>query len=426
MNERKEWGCLRIHKMRWCVISTAFAIAPLHAQVDAWDLPPVSYSDTSATDAMSALAHRWEKDPDSRPQGSPLERVRKILVELKVPEASQILVFSKTSKQTALIGPGNPRALFFSKDCYVGYVPGGAVEVAIQDPRLGPVFYHIDIGNDARPVKVERDTSECMSCHATGRTENVPGLMIRSVYPDENGHPMLSLGSGLITHRTPVQERWGGYWVTGSVSLPHLGNTTYQDARSAEPTLRPLADLTGKVNAGKYLRMTSDIVALMVLEHQCQAHNLLTAASMNYRRAVYLAKAVDPDADPDQGAAGRVADQAAEQIVDWFLFIGEAEQGEDGVEGHEEFQKQFAAAIPRTAAGDSLADFQLNTRLFKNRCSYMIYSGAFVALPETVKNRVIGRLRKIMESATAEDAHPEIKVPERQRIARILDETGVW
>ncbi len=190
--------------------------------------------------------------------------------------------------------------------------------------------------------------------------------------------------------------------------------------------MRPLANLAGKVDPAKYPRLTSDVVALMVLEHQCQAHNLLTAASMNYRRAVYLAKAVDPDADPDQGVAGRVAEQAAEQIVEWFLFTGEAGQGEDGVEGNEEFQKQFAAAIPRTAAGDSLADFQLNTRLFKNRCSYMIYSEAFVALPDAVKNRVIGRLRKIMESATADDAHPEIKVPERQRIARILDETGVW
>jgi hypothetical protein len=398
----------------------------LHAQVDAWDLAPVSYSDTPATDRVAQLAERWEKDSASVPAGTPLERVRKILAELKVPEASQVLVFSKTSKQTALIGPGNPRALYFSRDCYVGYVPGGAVEVAIQDTRLGPVFYHIDVGNETRPPKVERDTSECMSCHATGRTANVPGLMIRSVYPDKDGHPMLSLGSGLITHKTPIPERWGGYWVTGSVSLPHLGNTIYQDARSAEPALRPLADLSGKVDPAKYPRMSSDIVALMVLEHQCQAHNLLTAASMNYRRAIYLSKAVDPDANPDQGAAGRVAEQAAEQIVEWFLFTGEAEQGEDGVEGNEEFQKQFSRSVPRTVEGASLADFQLNTRLFKNRCSYMIYSGAFAALPEPVKGRVVARLRKIMESNTADDEHPEIKVPERQRIARILDETGIW
>lgn len=399
-----------------------FLAVPLHAQVDAWDLPPVSYSDTQATDRVTKLAEKWA----SSPGGTPLERVRGILKELDVPEASQILVFSKTSKQNGLIHPGNPRALYFSKDCYVGYVPGGAVEVAVQDARLGPVFYHVDIGNGTRPIKVERDTSECLSCHATGRTENVPGLLVRSVYPDADGHPLLSLGSELVTQQTPIPGRWGGYWVTGSVSLPHLGNRTYDKTSSSDPSMNPLVDLTGKIAPAKYLRMTSDIVALMVLEHQCEAHNLLTAASMNYRRAAHLGKVISPDSDPDEGTAGRVADHAADSIVKCFLFSGEASQGPDGVEGDETFQKQFAAAIPHTAAGDSLADFQLNTRLFKYRCSYMIYSEAFRSLPEAVKTRVTSRLKKIFQASTSSDNHPDIKLPERQRISQILSETGVW
>ncbi|GAA5124361.1 hypothetical protein JIN84_12570 [Luteolibacter yonseiensis] len=403
------------------LILLCFAL-PLRAQqVDAWDLPPVAYSDTPAADRVIELVGRWASLPDA----SPLERVRGILKDLRVPEASQVLVFSKTSKQNGLIHPGNPRALYFSSDCYVGYVPGGAVEVAIQDARLGPVFYHIDIGNGTGPVKVERDTSECLSCHATGRTENVPGLLVRSVYPDADGHPLLALGSELVTQQTPIPGRWGGYWVTGSVSLPHLGNRTYEKTDSGEPSVIPLVDLNGKIDPAKYPRLTSDIVALMVLEHQCEAHNLLTAASMNYRRAEHLSKSVNPEADPDQGVAGRVADQAAKKIVDCFLFTGETGQGEDGVEGDEEFQQQFAAAIPRTAAGDSLADFQLNTRLFKYHCSYMVYSEAFRSLPDAVKTRVISRLQKVFLSTTA-NTHPEIKIPERQRIARILDETGVW
>jgi hypothetical protein len=395
---------------------------PLQAQVDAWDLPPVGYSDTPATDRVGMLAAKWR----DLPAGSPLERVREILKELEVPEASQILVFSKTSKQNGLIHPGNPRALYFSKDCYVGYVPGGAVEVAVQDPRLGPVFYHVDIGNGSRPITVERDTSECLSCHATGRTENVPGLLVRSVYPDEDGHPLLAMGSELVTQQTPIPQRWGGYWVTGAVSLPHLGNRSYEEAGSSDPSVNQLVDLKGKIAPGKYPRLTSDIVALMVLEHQCQAHNLLTAASMNYRRAYHLGKVVAPDSDPDQGTAGRVAEQAAEKIVKCFLFDGEADQGADGVEGDDAFQKQFAAAVPRTAAGESLADFQLNTRLFKHRCSYMIYSEAFRNLPESVKTRVISRLRKIFQSTDGADDHPDMKLPERQRIFRILSETGAW
>jgi hypothetical protein len=413
-------------KWRAAPVILLLLVLPLHAQVDAWDLPPVSYSDTPATDRVVRLAEKWEKDPASAPGGTPLERVRTILRELRVPETSQVLVFSKTSKQNGLIRPGNPRALYFSSDCYVGYVPGGVVEVVVQDSRLGPVFYHIDLGYPSRPPAAERDTSDCLSCHATGRTEGVPGLLVRSVYPDEEGNPLLSLGSGVITHQTPVPERWGGYWVTGSVALPHLGNTTYGDARPAQPSFHPLKDLKGKIDTSNYPRATSDIVALMVLEHQCQAHNLLTAAAMNHRRAWHLAKAMDPAADPDLGSAGRVADQAAERIVDWFLFSGEAEQGVDGVEGDDAFQREFTAAIPRTADGDSLADFQLNTRLFKNRCSYMIYSEAFRSLPAAVKRRVISDLRKVMEFPANDDRHPDLKLPERQRISRILDETGVW
>jgi hypothetical protein len=184
--------------------------------------------------------------------------------------------------------------------------------------------------------------------------------------------------------------------------------------------------VSGKIDASKYPCATSDVVALMVLEHQCQAHNLLTAAKMNYERARFLSQSIDPGGDPDQGSAGRVADQAAQRIVDWFLFTGEADMGADGVSGSEIFQQQFAAAIPRARHGDSLADFQLNSRLFKNRCSYMIYSEAFSTLPDTVKKRVITRLKNVLDSVDGADAYAHIKLSERRRIAEILRDTGVF
>jgi hypothetical protein len=401
---------------------------PIQAQVDAWDLPPVKYSDTQATDRLAELAKRWAADPSTLPGGeSPLERVRAILAALKVPEASQVLVFSKTSHQNGLIGPDNPRAVYFSLDCYCAYVPGGAMEVAIQDPLLGPVFYLIHLGSAEKPVQVERDTNGCLTCHATGRTENVPGLLVRSVFPDAAGRPMLSQGSSLITHQTPIPERWGGYYVTGSVALPHLGNRTYQEGeRDPGTEIHRWEDLRGRLDTRKYLRPTSDIVALMVLEHQCQANNLLVAARMNYQRAAYLAQALDPTADLETGSSARLADQAAAKIIDWFLFSGEVGQGEDGIEGDDAFQEAFAALVPRTDAGESLADFQLNTRIFKNRCSYMIYSEAFRSLPEPIKRRVLAGLRKSLEEGTASDSSPQLPLSERRRILRILSETGVW
>jgi hypothetical protein len=399
---------------------------PLNAQVDSWDMPPVSYSDTPAQDRLSKLAESWQKDPASLKGNSALERLRSVLAQLNVSEASQVLVFSKTSKQTALINPGNPRALYFSPDCYCGYVPGGMMEVVLQDPSLGPVFYLIDLGTPSMPARVERDTSDCLSCHGTGRTENVPGMLVRSLYPDQDGHPLHSMGSVVVTHQTPIAERWGGYYVTGSISLPHLGNVTYTEGHQPQPGQLAFETLQGKIDTSKYPRPTSDVIALMALEHQCKAHNLMTAATMNYKRAYYLGKAMDAEGDPDKGSAGRVADDAAKKIVEWLLYSGEASQGEDGVEGNVEFQEQFQSSIPRTRAGESLADFHLNGRLFKNRCSYMVYSAAFRQLPDRVKSEVIAGLQRVFEATSTKDQHPEIKLPERQRIARILRETGIF
>ena len=148
-----------------------------------------------------------------------------MLAELRVPEESQILVFSKTSHQNSLIQPNNPRALYFSENAYVGYVPGGDIEAIIQDSLLGPVYYLIEAGGTGG-LEIERDLSTCISCHATSNTEHVPGMLVRSVFPDENGRPLLAMGTRLVDHESPLPERWGGYYVTGRSSLPHLGNRT--------------------------------------------------------------------------------------------------------------------------------------------------------------------------------------------------------
>ena len=384
------------------------------------------YSETEATDQLAVIAREWQSGKRTLHGKTELERVNEILATLKVPISSQVLVFSKTSKQNGLIHPGNPRALYFSRDVYCGYVPGGMLEVIIHDRRLGPVFYLVDLGHALKAPVAERDTSDCLSCHGTGRTENVPGVLIRSVYPDENGHSLLALGSGLVMHDTPIAERWGGYYVTGSIALPHLGNRTFTDEASTKPQISNGIDLRGKIDVARYPVATSDIVALMVLEHQCHAHNLLTAAKVNYERASYLSRSIDPDGNPDEGSAGRVADQAAQRIVEWFLYRNEAEMGEDGVSGSEEFQREFAASIPRSASGNSLADFQLDSRIFKNRCSFMIYSEAFAALPPSVKQRVIAKLKNVLESKDARDDFRYLKLSERKRIAEILRDTGVF
>lgn len=404
-------------KRWWWLLPVLAQVA--RSEADFWDLPPIRYSDTRATDTLAKLAVDLASGARQVEGRTALERLRFVLRVLEIPEESQVMVFSKTSHQNPLIHPKNPRCLFFSDSAYVGYVPGGAIEAVVQDPQLGPVFYLIEPGPDGG-LKIERDLSNCLSCHGTTRTEGVPGVQVRSVFPDANGHPLLALGTGTVTHETPLPERWGGYYVTGRSSLPHLGNRVYQENGPDTPASSDLKDLTGVIDVTKYPRPTSDIVALMVLEHQCRLHNLLNAAALQYRRAHFLTRAIDPAADPDAGTAGRVADGAADKIVGCLFFQDEADPGE-GIEGGEAFQKAFIARYPRTRDGESLADFHLYGRLFKNRCSYMVYSPAFRDLPPRVKSAVLGKMKAVLAGEHA--AIGWLKESERKRISAILAET---
>jgi len=388
-------------------------------QKDFWDLPPINYSDSAPTDGVARMAADLASGKARVKGESGLERLEFVLETLGVPVESQVLVFSKTSLQNGMIQPKNPRCLFFSENAYVGYVPGGHIETIIHDPVLGPVFYLIETGGDAG-LKIERDTNNCLSCHGTGRTEGVPGMLIRSVYPDENGHPLLHLGTNDVNHETPLEERWGGWYVTGRSALPHLGNRAFEEGGDIAARTWELDDLSGLLDTTKYLRPTSDIVALMALEHQCQMHTLLNAATMNYRRAYHFGKSIAPDTDPDSGSAGRVAESWADKIVDCMFFKDEADLGE-GVEGNAEFQKAFASRFPKTGDGDSLAEFRLYGRLFKNRCSYMIYSDAFKGLPPTLKALVIAKIGRVL--AGEEKDFDWIAGSELKRIAKILEET---
>jgi hypothetical protein len=386
-----------------------------------WDLPPIRHAERAAGDAMSGLARELAAGRRGWPEGSGLGFLQWLLERLRVPRESQVLVFSKTSLQNDRIHPGNPRALFFSENTYVGYVPGGSIEVIAHDPELGPVFHVVSLRGGSEPPVVTRETA-CFSCHGNARTEDVPGMLVRSVFPDADGRPVLGHGSFLITHESPVRERWGGYYVTGTVGQAHFGNRFFREDETPRAADGAAFDLTKRIDVTKYPRAGSDVVALLVLEHQCRMHNLLTAAALRYRRAHWLAKSVDPAGDPDAGTAGRVADTAAAAIVEALLFKGEADLG-DGVEGDPAFQQAFEARFPRTKQGASLADFRLYGRLFKNRCSYMVYSDAFRALPPRVKSAVIGRLREVLEAAQPLAGFEWLAASERQRIAAILRET---
>jgi hypothetical protein len=249
--------------------------------------------------------------------------------------------------------------------------------------------------------------------------------MIRSLFTDAAGQPLFSLGSFQIDHSSPIRERWGGYYVTGQSSLPHLGNRTFEETPDRVFPDKPVAleNLNGKIDTSRYPRATSDIVALMVLEHQCQIHNMIAAASLNYRRMCWLQKSINPEADPDQGMAGSHADETAARIVKLLLFENEAPLGDNGIEGDSAFQDAFLRRHPKTKDDRSLADFHLYNRLFKHRCSYMVYSEAFRSLPARIRQAVIRGLHGVLTSEPSPENHPHLKSSERHKIASILAET---
>ena len=409
------------------LLTAALVLAGAARGNDFFDQQPILYSLGEPQDPVARLAHQWQRGENRIHETTPLGYLRALLAKLSVPEESQVLVFSKTSHQNSRISPQTPRALYFSDDTYVGYVHGGDIEVITTDPHLGPVFYVINLPRPGRPPAVTRDPS-CLSYHANANTEGVPGMLVRSVVPAGDGRPILRLGTHLTTQASPLPERWGGWYVTGNhQGVLHMGNVV-ADANTGELDMLAGANWTsleGKINSSLYLRNTSDIVALMVLEHQCRMHNLLTKAAMEYRRARWSARIVRPDLDENatDHLPHRVAESSARAILREMLFVGEAVPGPLGVEGDPAFQEAFLRDAPACPAGRTLRDFRLSGRIFAHRCSYMIHSEAFAALPEKVRGLVYDGLREIIRDGGGGEEFKSIGRIERERIAAILDAT---
>jgi hypothetical protein len=342
-----------------------------------------------------------------------------------------MLVFSQTSFQLRKISPQRPRAIYFNDDTYVGWVQDGdVIEVSSVDPQQGTIFYTLDQRKSETPTFV-RDRGQCLSCHASSRTQGVPGLLVRSVYPDINGRPILGSGTFTTDHRSPFRERWGGWYVTGTHGLMrHMGNGTVDDRSNAESMDQDAGanqtDLEDLVDTTPYLSSSSDIVALMVLEHQTQMHNLLTNAAFETRHARYYDKMMNdalgrPAEYQSQSTQRRIA-RAAEKVVRHLLFVDEF-QLTSPVKGVSGFASEFPDRGPRDSEGRSLRDFDLTRRLFRYPCSYLLYADAFLELPAPVRERVYRRLHEVLNGRDTSADFKHLTTEDRQAILSILLET---
>lgn len=379
---------------------------------------PIFFSDAAPNDPVTRLAQRAAAN-EVNFVGSDLNVLRAVLRELKIPIQSQIVVFSRTSLQARIIRPNNPRAMYFSENAYVGWVPGGLIEITAIDPELGPISYAFDAreAREARPAFV-RDVS-CVGCHGGSSTDGNPGrLFAHSLFTAITGEPLLRSTGITITEQTPFARRWGGWYVTGYTGTePHRGNvfSRERDGRiDFTPTdARPM-ELSRYFTTSRYLAPTSDVVALLVFEHQLSMHNSFARAAHRVR---LLAKE-----SPASAASPELLAGAVEDVVDHLLFRSAAPLP-DGVEGSDGFREAFLRGAQRDARGRSLKDFSLQGRLFANRCSFLIYTEAFTALNATLKNLILDRLHAALSETDPNSRYAYIEAEEKQRIREILADT---
>ena len=401
------------------------------AQGQDFEREPINYTTAATDNAVSRLQTRLEtglSHLDSDNRGGYL---KSLLRELNVPISSQTLVFSKTSLQRHRIAPRTPRALYFNDDVYVGFCQHGDVlELSAVDPALGAVFYTLS-QETAESPKIVRQNDNCLLCHGSSNTRGVPGHLIRSVYVDAGGLPVLSMGTHRIDHSSPIEKRWGGWYVTGTHGAQkHLGNLVLNSSRPQEPVDnlagQNVMDLDPRFKTSAYLSPHSDLVALMVLEHQGEAHNLLTRSNFQTREALHAEAGLNKDLKEPEGhrwesTTTRIK-HACESLVKYLLFCNEAPILEK-MRGTTSFAEEFSERGPRDTHGRSLRDFDLERRLFKFPCSYLIYSRSFDELPGEAKLLVLKRIWEVVSGKDRSKDFEHLSDADRTAILEILRET---
>jgi len=418
--------------IRLCT-ATAFAscfISIAYAQSE-HDRKPIEYSTSTPTDRVALLAKAVDNGEVNLEWDEDHGWLKSVLENLKVPTSSQTLVFSKTSLQFRQINPRKPRAVYFSDDVYVGWVNGGdELEIGAVDSKLGAVFYTVAQKKSERP-RFYRDRGECLACHDNGRTENVPGFLVRSVFPQASGQPAFRLGTTTTDHTTPMKDRFGGWYVTGSHgAMRHRGNVFVKAAETNDPIDREaganLSELPTRVRSDQYLESSSDIIGLMLLEHQTQMHNLVTRAGYTCRKAMFqqseMNRILRRGAEYHSESTTRRINSAAEQLVR-YLFFSEEFELTSPIEQETKFAKQFVSSEVRDSKGRSLRDLDLKKRLLRYPCSYLVYTDSFLGLPKPVLDRVEARMLEVLTGEDESEEFSHLSADDRANILEILTET---
>ena len=368
------------------ILGASLALAQVYEDNLPIEHSAIQYRHEPADDPVARLQQQLESGNSTLDFDAALSYLPSLLDRLRLRIDSQILVFSKTSVQESLISPRTPRAIYFRDDVAVAFVPGSdAIELAAVDPSKGVVFYILGARKTERPRFVRSEG--CLHCHQGPATLGVPGIYVGSVHTSPSGRADFRLGSIVTDHRTPFADRWGGWYVNGTVGETHRGNAVSTDPEFT--TVMPVR----RFDANSYLGPSSDIVALMTLEHQTQMTNLLTRLSWEAR-----IDPLGPLGPLDPGLASRI-----DEVVRYMLFLDEVPLRET-IRGVSSFNETFPREGPRDRKGRSLRDFDLEKRLFRYPLSYMVNSRHFDGLPGAVRERVYRRIHETLNGASVAEA----------------------
>jgi hypothetical protein len=369
------------------------------------DHPAIRYSAAAVNDPVARLNAALEAGTASlRFDAAKGGYLASALEALSVPVSSQVLAFAETSLQASKIRMHNPRAIYFTDQVSVAWVRGGDVlELAAQDPVQGTVFYTAPMTSTERP-RFRRD-NQCLACHLSWDTLAVPGLVLQTVFPRRSDRDYAD--GGFSDHRLPVAQRWGGWFVTGAqVPARHMGNQPMLQPTPRTGPPKVLRAVTGEFDTTGYLTSTSDVAALLVLDHQVHATNLITRLNWEHRAGTPASQA-----------------EAADALAEYLLFVDEAPLARP-VSGTSGYAEAFAGLGPRDSRGRSLRDLQLDGRTFRYPLSYMIYSPMYTALPLEARRAVASRLSAALDGRRPGAGAAHLTAPVRQAIREILAETA--
>lgn len=377
------------------------------------EYPTIPYLRAPRGDAVAALIARLERGEtalDYHPERGYLDS---LLSALAIDPASQMLVYSQTSLQSERIGPRTPRAIYFNDDVYVAYVQQAPIEIASLDPNLGPVFYLLE-QNEAHP-KFSAELGRCLSCHDSYSLSGggAPRFIVGSGYTGTLGQLVSHEGWILVSDRTPLRSRWGGWYVTGRHGdQVHLGNMVVKSLadfdRFEELRVGNRDSLDGLLDVTPYLSDKSDIVALLVFQHQLDVQNLITRLGYDART-------------PGDKQAELVA-ESLDRLLRAMLFVDAVEYTAP-ISGDAGFVEQFARRAVRDPQGRSLRDFDLTRRLFRYPLSFVIHSPAFDALPDAAQRAFYARLNAVLRGTDASEGFAHLTAEDRSAILEILAAT---